>query len=112
MDDFSLNVNKMSQSVQVRSEPIRMDGDEDVYDLRRQIEARQVVRDFVRTEMDRLKALDQQIVQEIIQLDLKLRDRKPAGEPKNKRYLYKPGTEGQYQLRGPEGNSVEGEIVE
>jgi hypothetical protein len=86
--------------------------DQDIYDLRRQIEARQTVRDYVRTEIDRLKAFDQQLVQEITALDLRLRNRKPADEPRNKRFLYKPGTEGNYQLKAGEGGAIEGEIVQ
>lgn len=96
---------------ELRPEPIRVEPDADIYDLRRQIEARQVVRDYVRTEIDRLKAFDQQLVQEITALDFKLRDRKPQDEPRNKRFLYRPGTETQYQLKPGEGGAIEGEIV-
>lgn len=118
MSDFDLNVNKIGTDMvprsknELTSEPIRVDDDADIYDLRRQIEARQNVRDYVRTEIDRLKAFDQQLVQEITALDLKLRDRNPQGEPKNKRYLYRPGTEGQYALGPGEGGAIEAEVVE
>lgn len=100
------------RDIKVVSADLRTEPDADIYDLRRQIEARQNVRDYIRTEIDRLKVLDQQLVQEIIKLDLELRDRRPSGEPGNKRYLYRPGTADQYQLRGPEGNAIEGEIVD
>lgn len=108
-DGFDLNVNKMAQDVQVRSEPIRVDIDQDIYDMRRQIEARQNVRDFIRTEIERLKTLDQQLVMEITQIDLRLGNRKPQGEPKNKRFLYAPGST--YQLGAGEGGAIDGEIV-
>lgn len=107
-EGFDLNVNKM----EIVTEPIRIDPDADLYDIRRQIEARQVVRDYVRTEIDRLKAFDQQLVREITALDFKLRDRKPAGEPNNKRFLYKPGTERNVLLGPGEGGAIEGEIVQ
>lgn len=41
--------------------------------------------------------------------DLELRDRKPTGEPRNKKYLYAPGS--QYQLGEGEGGAIDGEIV-
>lgn len=109
--DFSLNVNKMVQDVQVVTEAVRMDGDEDIYDLRRQIEARQTVKDYLRTEILRLQKLMEDMTHEIISIDLKLRDRKPAGEPTNKRFLYKPGTAEQYKLGEGEAGAIEGEIV-
>lgn len=109
-EEFSLNVNKISQDVKVVSEPLRMSGDEDIYDLRRQIEARQVVKDYIRTEILRLQAMLGQLTNEIISVDLKLRDRKPAGEPRQKRYLYAPGTE--HKLLDGEDNSIDTEIVE
>lgn len=108
--DFSLNVNKISQ-VQVVTEAPRMSADEDIYDLRRQIDARQTVKDYIRTEILRLQALLESMTHDIITLDLKLRDRKPAGEPRQKRYLYKPGTAGQYQLGADESGAIEGELV-
>lgn len=104
---FSLNVNKM-HDVKVVSEEPRTD-DMDIYDLRRQIEARQVVKDYVRAEILRLQQLLESLTHEIINLDFKLKDRKPAGEPRNKRLLYAPGTE--HQL-GTDEKAVEGEIVE
>lgn len=106
MEGFDLNVNKM---VEVRTEPLRTE-DVDIYDLRRQIEARQVVKDYIRTEILRLQELLNTMTQEITALDFKLRDRKPHGEPRQKRYLYAPGTE---HILGPgEGGAIEGEIVE
>lgn len=110
MSDFNLNVNKMV-NVEVVTEAPRMSGDEDIYDLRRQIEARQTVKDYIRAEILRLQALLETMTHDIISLDIKLRDRKPAGEPKNKRFLYKPGTESNYQLGPGEAGAIEGEIV-
>lgn len=107
--EFSLNVNKIAAEVKVVTEAPRMNGDEDIYDLRRQIEARQVVKDYIRTEILRLQEMLNQMTNEIISLDLKLRDRKPAGESKQKRYLYAPGTV--HELKEGEGNSVEGELA-
>ena len=106
--NFSLNVNKIGGDVKVTPEAVRTN-DADIYDLRRQIEARQVIKDYVRTEVLRLQQLLEQLNNDIISIDLKLRDRKPAGEPNNKRFLYAPGTT--YELKDGEGNSVEGEIV-
>lgn len=108
-EEFSLNVNKIGQDVKVVTEAPRMNGDEDIYDLRRQIEARQVVKDFIRAEILRYQELLNSMTNEIISLDLKLRDRKPAGEARNKRYLYAPGTT--HELKEGEGNSIEGELV-
>lgn len=108
MSDFELNVNKMSGEVKVVTEDIRTE-DGDIYDLRRQIEARQTVKDYVRAEILRLQALLETMTHEIIALDFKLKDRKPKGEPKNKRYLYAPGTA--HQL-GDGEQAIEGEIVE
>jgi hypothetical protein len=107
--EFSLNVNKISNEVKVVTEPIRTD-DLDIYDLRRQIEARQVVKDYIRAEILRLQQLLESMTRDIIGLDLKLRDRKPAGEPKNKRYLYAPDST--YELKDGEENSIATEIVE
>jgi len=106
--EFSLNVNKIGSEVKVVTEQVRTD-DADIYDLRRQIEAYQVVKDYLRTEILRLQKLMEQMTHNIINLDMKLRDRKPAGEPKNIRRLYAPGST--YELKDGEGNSVEGEIV-
>lgn len=111
MADFDLNINKMTQ-VNVVPEAPRIDGGEDIYDLRRQIEARQTVKEYVRAEILRLQALLETMTHDIITLDLKLRDRKPAGEPRQKRYLYKPGTESNYQLGPDESGAVESEIVD
>lgn len=108
MSDFDLNVNKIS-SVKVVTEELRVD-DVDIYDLRRQIEARQVVKDYIRTEILRLQQLLGNLTNEIISLDFKLRDRKPTGEPKNLRRLYAPGTEA--QLSDEEESHVDTEIVE
>lgn len=108
-EGFSLNVNGITNNPAVRSEPIRVDEDMDIYDLRRQIEARQVVKDYIRTEILRLQELLNTMTVEITSLDLTLRDRKPKGEPNNKRYLYAPGTE--HQLGIGEGGAIEGEIV-
>lgn len=106
MEGFDLNVNKMTE-VKVVSEEIRTD-DADIYDLRRQIEARQVVKDYVRAEILRLQQLLETFTHEIIALDLKLKDRKPKGEPRNKRFLYAPGTE--HTLK-PGEDAIEGEVV-
>lgn len=107
--EFSLNVNKIGGEVKVVSEGVRTD-DADIYDLRRQIEARQVVKDFIRAEILRQQQLLENLTREIISIDLKLRDRKPAGEPNNKRALYAPGST--YQLEDGEAGSVDTEIVE
>lgn len=110
MEGFELNVNGISKEVKVITEQPRMTGDEDIYDLRRQIEARQVVKDYIRTEILRLQQLLETMTRDIIALDLKLRDRKPAGEPKNKRMLYAPGST--YQLHDGEESHVDTEIIE
>lgn len=116
MADFDLNVNKIGGEprkqgeITVVPESPRMSGDEDIYDLRRQIEGRQVVKDYIRAEILRLQALLEQMTHDIISLDIKLRDRKPVGEPRNKRYLYAPGST--YELKDGEDNSIETEIVE
>lgn len=107
---FSLNVNKIGGEVRVITEQPRLDGDEDIYDLRRQIEARQVVKDYIRADILRQQQLLENLTREIISLDLKLRDRKPAGEPKNKRALYAPGST--YLLEDGEAGSVDAEIIE
>lgn len=109
--NFSLNVNKMGKDVSVGPENVRMEGDEDIYDLRRQIEARQNVKDYIRTEILRLQQLLETMTHDIITLDLKLQDRKPASEPRNKRFLYKPGTADQYTLSEGE-KAIEGELVD
>jgi hypothetical protein len=106
---FELNVNKIGGEVKVVTEPVRTDN-ADIYDLRRQIEARQVVKDYIRAEILRQQQLLEQMTREIIDLDLKLRDRKPVGEPNNKRFLYEPGST--YELKDGEDNSVATEIVE
>lgn len=108
-EEFSLNVNKMSQDVQVVTEPPRISNDEDIYDLRRQIEARQVVKDYLRTEILRLQTLMETMTHEIITIDLKLKNRKPVGEPKNIRRLYAP--ESQPTLNDDE-HAIDVEIVE
>lgn len=109
-EGFSLNTNKIGSEVKVVTEAPRMEGDEDIYDLRRQIEARQTVKDYIRAEILRLQALLEQMTRDIISLDLKLCDRKPSGEPKNKRFLYAPGST--YELKDGEDNSVETEVIE
>jgi hypothetical protein len=109
-EEFSLNVNKIGGQVKVVTEEPRLDGDADIYDLRRQMEARQVVKDYLRTEILRLQQLMQDLTHELISIDLKLRDRKPVGEPKNLRRLYAPGTEA--QLAADEESHVDTEIVE
>lgn len=106
-NEFSLNVNKISE-VKVVTETPNVD-DADIYDLRRQIEARQNVKDYIRAEVLRLQQLLETMTHEIIALDFKLKDRKPAGEPRNKRYLYAPGT--QHTLK-PGEDAIEGEIVQ
>ncbi len=93
MNDFDLNVNKISKEAQVVTEQPRLTDDADIYDLRRQMEARQVVKDYLRTEILRIQKLMEDMTHEIIAIDLKLRDRKPVGEPKNLRRLYAPGSE-------------------
>lgn len=108
--EFSLNVNKIAGEVKVVSEPVRTD-DADIYDLRRQIEARQVVKDYVRAEIGRLQKLLEDMTHDIIRLDMALKDRKPVGEPRNLRHLYAPGTEGNVTLNPGEG-AIEGEVVE
>ena len=107
-EGFDLNVNKIGGEVKVTTEPVRTD-DADIYDLRRQIEARQVVKDYVRAEIERLQALLMTMTNDIISIDLKLRDRKPAGEPRHLRRLYAPGST--YELKDGEGNSADTEIV-
>jgi hypothetical protein len=110
MSDFELNVNKIGGTPKVMTEAIRVSDDADIYDLRRQIEARQTVKEYVRAEILRLQALLNTMTQEIIALDLKLQDRKPAGEPRNLRRLYAPGTEHQLSLDEP--RAIDTEIVE
>jgi hypothetical protein len=107
-EDFELNINGINKPT-VASEPIRVENDEDIYDLRRQIEARQNVKDYIRTEILRLQQLLDKMTWEITAIDLKLRNRKPLGEPRNKKYLYAPGT--QHTLGSDEGGAIEGEIV-
>src|ERR1700687_4458306 len=110
--EFSLNVNKISPSaeVQVVPEQPRLSEDEDIYDLRRQMEARQVVKDYLRTEILRLQKLMEDMTHDIISIDMKLRDRKPVGEPKNLRRLYAPGSEA--ILKADEESHVDTEIIE
>lgn len=108
--EFSLNVNKIGGEPKVVTEAIRVSDDADIYDLRRQIEARQTVKEYVRAEILRLQALLNVMTQEITAIDLKLQDRKPTGEPKNLRRLYAPGTE--HQLAVDEPRAVDTEIVE
>jgi hypothetical protein len=112
MSDFDLNVNKISGSheVKVVTEAPRLEDDADIYDLRRQMEARQVVKDYLRTEIMRLQKLMEDMTHEIISIDLKLRDRKPVGEPRNQRRLYAPGS--QSAPLDDEGGHVDTEIVE
>ena len=106
--EFSLNVNKIGREVKVQSEPLRTE-DADIYDLRRQIEARQVVKDYIRTEILRLQQMLETMTHDIIRLDMELRDRKPVGEPKNKRMLYAPGSV--YELKDGESGAIEGEVI-
>lgn len=109
MSDFELNVNKISKEVQVVTEQPRLTDDEDIYDLRRQMEARQNVKDYIRTEILRLQQMLERMTHEIIAIDLKLHDRKPVGEPKNLRRLYAPGTEAKLAA---EEKAIDAEIVE
>ena len=112
MSNFDLNVNKISGSEEVKvvTEQPRLNDDADIYDLRRQMEARQVVKDYLRTEIMRLQKLMEDMTHDIIAIDLKLKDRKPVGEPRNLRRLYAPGS--QPTLTGDEESHVETEIVE
>jgi len=116
MSDFDLNVNKIGgdlvvqKNVKVITEQPRMSEDEDIYDLRRQIEARQNVKDFIRAEILRYQQLLEQMTRDIISLDLKLHDRKPMGEPKHLRRLYAPGTEA--RLAAEEESHVDTEVIE
>ncbi len=107
MEGFSLNVNKITGPT-VKTEQVNDDGD--IYDLRRQMEARQVVKDYLRTEILRLQKLMEDMTHEIIAIDFKLKDRKPVGEPKNLRRLYAPGSEP--TLIGDEESHVDTEIIE
>lgn len=106
--EFSLNVNKIGGEVKVVTEQPRTD-DADIYDMRRQIEARQVVKDYLRTEILRMQKLMEDMTHEIIAIDLKLQNRKPLGEPTNKRALYAPGST--HELKEGETGTIEGEIV-
>ena len=110
MSDFSLNVNKIGVEAKVVTEEPRLNDDADIYDLRRQMEARQVVKDYLRTEILRIQKLMEEITHDIIAIDLKLKDRKPVGEPKNLRRLYAPGSEP--APLDDEGGHVDTEIVE
>lgn len=107
-EGFDLNVNKMT-SVQVVTEQPRLNDDEDIYDLRRQMEARQTVKDYLRTEIMRLQQLMETMTHEIIAIDFKLRDRKPVGEPKNIRRLYAPGSQ---PTVNDDETAVDAEIIE
>jgi len=108
-EGFDLNVNKLEKEVKVVTEQPRLSPDEDIYDLRRQMEARQVVKDYLRTEIMRMQKLMEDMTHEIIQIDLRLRGRKPAGEPNNVRRLYAPGT--QPTLKPGESGAIEGELA-
>lgn len=110
MSDFSLNVNKISGDAKVVTEQLRLNDDVDIYDLRRQMEARQVVKDYLRTELLRIQKLMDNLTQEIIAIDFKLMDRKPAGEPRNLRRLYAPGSEP--MPLDDEGGHINAEIIE
>jgi hypothetical protein len=112
MSDFDLNVNKISGNgdVKVVTEAPRLEDDADIYDLRRQMEARQVVKDYLRAEILRLQKLMEDMTREIISIDLKLRDRKPVGEPRNQRRLYAPGS--QPAPLDDEGGHVDTEIID
>lgn len=107
MADFDLNVNRMTE-VKVVTEQPRLNDDEDIYDLRRQMEARQTVKDYLRTEILRLQQLMETMTHEIIAIDFKLKDRKPVGEPRNIRRLYAPGSQ---PTLGPGESAVDAEIV-
>src|SRR6185295_6505895 len=110
MDELLKETNMGSKELKVVSEQPHMD--EDIYGLRRQIEARENVKDYIRTEILRLQGLMETLTHEVIQLDLRLRERKPTGEPRNKRYLYSPAEVMNPRLTDGAGNSVDAEVVE
>jgi hypothetical protein len=109
MEEFNLNINGIDKP-KIITAPLRISPeDADIYDMRRQIEARQNVKDYIKTEIFRLQQLLDTLTHEITVIDLELRNRKPNGEPRNKKYLYAPGTT--HMLTNGEGNAIEGEIV-
>lgn len=93
--------------------PERPRMDVDIYDLRRQIDNRETVKEYIKSEIARLNVLLETMTREIISLDLQLNHKpKPAGEPNNKRYLYSPEEVMRPRLTDGASNAIEGEIVE
>lgn len=94
-------------------QPMRPVMDVDIYDLRRQIDHREQVKEYIKSEILRMQALLDVMTNEIISLDLALNSKgKPAGEPTNKRYLYSPEEVQQPRLTDGADNVVNTEIVE
>lgn len=104
------NFNEGENLPTVQPERPRMDVD--IYDLRRQIDHRETVKEFIKSEIARYQALLETMTREIISLDLQLNQTaKPAGEPHNKRYLYSPEEVKQPRLTDGADNAVDAEIV-
>lgn len=94
-------------------QPERPRMDVEIYDLRRQIDHRETVKEYIKSEIARLQALLETMTHEIISLDLELnRKGKPAGEPANKRYLYAPEEVMRPLLTDGADNAVDTEIIE
>lgn len=94
-------------------QPMRPVMDVDIYDLRRQIDQRETVKEYIKSEILRMQALLETMTHEIISLDLKLNEKgKPAGEPQNKRYLYSPEEVKQPRLTDGADNAVDAEIAQ
>lgn len=84
-----------------------------IYDLRRQIDHRETVKEYIKSEIDRLQRLLEIMTNEIISLDMELDKKgKPAGEPTNKRYLYSPEEVCKPRLTDGADNAVDADIVE
>lgn len=93
-------------------QPMRPAMDVDIYDLRRQIDHREQVKEFIKSEIVRYQALLETMTREIISLDLELdRKGKPAGEPTNKRYLYAPDEVLKPRLTDGADNAVDTELA-
>lgn len=105
---------KRSQDVKIVTDGTWNNGD--IYDLRRQLDQRESVKDFIRSEISRLQQLLDTLIQEQISLDMKIQSvPTPYDEPRQKRFLYKPGTEKKYQLsdgkQKPDDGAIDAEVV-
>lgn len=97
-----------SQEVQIQSAGLNLDNGEDIYNIRRQIDQREAVKEFIRLEIARYEKLLEDITHEQMTLHLQLQSRgKPQGEPRKKRYLHSPESVGRVQLTDGRGNHID-----